>query len=103
MHVSLAAELKQIQRHSAWTLYDIAGRLVEVSGARASASLTLAFELVRQAQAEQEPVGWVSSEASSFYPPDAAESGADLASLVVVRLASPESIPRAGEKLLRSG
>jgi recombination protein RecA len=88
---------------ASWSLRDLAGRFTELSSARARASLTLAFELVREAQLNQEPVGWVTSAESSFYPPDAAQSGADLASLVVVRLASPESIPRAGEKLLRSG
>jgi len=59
--------------------------------------------LVLQAQKKGEPVGWVISAASSFYPPDVAENGIDLAALVVVRLPGAESIPRAGEKLLRSG
>jgi recombination protein RecA len=40
---------------------------------------------------------------SFFYPPDAAQGGADLSSLVVVRLPNPDSIARAAEKLLRSG
>jgi len=76
---------------------------VEISSARASASLTIAFDLVRQAQQMREPVGWVSSTETFFYPPDAAQNGTDLAALVVVRLKSAENIPRAGEKLLRSG
>src|SRR5439155_9006334 len=40
---------------------------------------------------------------SFFYPPDAAQNGTDLGTLVVVRLNHAESIARAGEKLLRSG
>jgi recombination protein RecA len=48
-------------------------------------------------------VGWVTSAASSFYPPDAAENGIDLAALAVVRLSGAGGIARAGEKLLRSG
>jgi len=40
---------------------------------------------------------------TSFYPPDAAQNGTDLGTLVVVRLSHAESISRAGEKLLRSG
>src|SRR5690242_7761447 len=88
---------------ASWSLGDLAGRFTELSSARGSASLTLAFDLVRQAQLEQEPVAWVTSVESTFYPPDVAQSGADLGSLVVVRLASSGSIPRAGEKLLRSG
>ena len=86
-----------------WSLTEVAGRLVEISSSTASAALTIAFTLVRQAQERGEPVGWVTSAESFFYPPDAAQGGTDLTSLVVVRLASAESIARAGEKLLRSG
>jgi REP element-mobilizing transposase RayT len=38
-----------------------------------------------------------------FYPPDAVRLGIDLESLVVVRLAKPDAIARAADKLLRSG
>ncbi|HWP24084.1 MAG TPA: recombinase A [Candidatus Binatia bacterium] len=88
---------------SLWNLSEIAGRLVEISAAKASAALSVAFTLVRQAQARGEPAGWVTLAESSFYPPDAAQSGADLSALVVVRLARAGDIARAGEKLLRSG
>ena len=86
-----------------WTLPEIAGRLVEISSAGASALLTVAFNLVREAQMRGEPVGWATSMESFFYPPDAAQVGVDLAALVIVRVPKPESIARAGEKLLRSG
>jgi recombination protein RecA len=86
-----------------WALDEVAGRLVEISGSTASAVLTIAFTLVREAQARGEPVGWVTAAESFFYPPDAARGGADLSALVVVRLPQAGSIPRAGEKLLRSG
>jgi recombination protein RecA len=86
-----------------WTLTEVAGRLVEISSSTASAVLTITFTLVRQAQERGEPVGWVTSAESFFYPPDAARGGADLAALVVVRLADVKNIARAGEKLLRSG
>lgn len=82
---------------------EIAGRLVEISGAGATASLTLAFGLVLEAQEGREPVGWVTSNRSCFYPPDAAQRGVDLDGLVVVHVPGVESIARAGEKLLRSG
>jgi recombination protein RecA len=59
--------------------------------------------LVREAQQRGEPVAWVTSWKTSFYPPDAASCGADLAALVVVRLDDRQGIARAGEKLLRSG
>jgi len=104
MDVSSAQKLKQdIVRSSPWTLSEIAGRFVEISASGMAGSLTIAFGLVLQAQKRGEPVGWVTSAASSFYPPDVAENGIDLAALVVVRLSGAESIPRAGEKLLRSG
>lgn len=104
MALSPAQKLRPIiPSPTPWTLGELAGRLVEVSGSRASAVLTITFSLVREAQARGEPVGWVTSTESFFYPPDAARGGADLSALVVVRLAKVESISRAGEKLLRSG
>jgi recombination protein RecA len=86
-----------------WTLPAVAGRFVEISSSGFPASLTIVFGLVREAQERGEPVGWVTSMESFFYPPDAAHSGVDLAALVVVRVSHPASIARAGEKLLRSG
>jgi recombination protein RecA len=86
-----------------WSLTELAGRLVEISGFATSASLTIAFGLVLQAQEQNQLVGWVTSAESFFYPPDVAQSGIDLAALAVVRLSAAENIPRAGEKLLRSG
>jgi recombination protein RecA len=59
--------------------------------------------LIREAQQRGEPVGWVTLSEKTFYPPDAAQGGTDLAALVVIRLSRVESIARAGEKLLRSG
>jgi recombination protein RecA len=86
-----------------WTLPEIAGRLVEISNSGASASLTIVFGLVRAAQEQRELVGWVTSLESSFYPPDSAYGGIDLAALAIVRVLHMETIARAGEKLLRSG
>jgi recombination protein RecA len=109
-------DLRSLARESSGTarfcLEELAGRLVELSGEGASAVLTLAVGLVLDAQAAREPVAWVSSDESSFYPPDLAESGVDLAALVVVRLplanharSSARSSPLAvaAERLLRSG
>jgi recombination protein RecA len=77
--------------------------LVEISGSWADASLTVAFGLVLEAQRRGEPVGWVMAGKNFFYPPDVAKGGVDIDALVVVRLAEPGAISRAGEKLLRSG
>ncbi len=72
--------------------------------------MTAAIELVIEAQLEHEPVAWITHTTSTFYPPDVAQSGVDLAALVVVRV--PDQLqssvglavaPRAAERLLRSG
>lgn len=92
-----------------FALAELAGRLVELSADAAPAGLTLAMSLVLDAQAEGEPVAWLGSDGSSFYPPDAAESGVDLEALLVVRVASvpkrplPVLLATAAERLLRSG
>jgi recombination protein RecA len=86
-----------------WGLSAIRGRLVEVSARGASATLTAAFELVGEAQAQAEPVAWIALAGSSFYPPDVADSGIDLAALVVVRAPDATAAARAAERVLRSG
>ncbi len=94
---------------SPWAASDIfgleplAGRLIEISGFRASANLTVAFGLVLEAQLKDEPVAWVTLSQSTFFPPDAAESGVDLARLAVVRVESGIAACRAVVELTRSG
>ena len=87
----------------AWNWEVLAGRLVELSSEDGSAQLTLAVELVADAQRHAQPVAWVTEKKSGFFPPDVAEHGVDLASLVVVRTAGGQTIPRAAEMLARSG
>jgi recombination protein RecA len=101
---SSSAQLRSSATYSGeWSLPQVAGRFVEISGSKATAVLTLAFGLVLDAQKRSEPVGWATSTESSFYPPDAAQLWIDLAALVVVRVPKADAIARAGEKLLRSG
>ncbi|MFN0149964.1 MAG: recombinase A [bacterium] len=82
------------------------GRLVELTGGRSAACTTLAVAAVLQAQAECETAAWVQPRGGPLFPPDLAESGVDLAALVVVHVA-PRSgdyaAPKAAEMLLRSG
>jgi recombination protein RecA len=85
------------------TLPQLFGRLVEISGHRAAATLTVAFDLVREAQALGEAVCWVTLRQSTFFPPDVAESGVDLARLAVVRVCDLEAAARATVELTRSG
>ena len=86
-----------------WGLDALRGRLVELSACGAAATLTAAIELVLEAQRAAEPVAWVALGGGTFYPPDAADSGVDLAALVVVRVLDPTTAARAAERLLRSG
>jgi recombination protein RecA len=86
-----------------WSLAALRGRLVELSARGAAATLTAAIEVVAEAQTQAEPVAWLTLTQSSFYPPDAAESGIDLAALVIVRAADATTLARAAERLLRSG
>lgn len=86
-----------------WTRTALAGRLVELSGAAAAASLTFAVALVLDAQRRGEVTAWVTSRGSSFFPPDAAENGVDLDALPVVRVPEPRNVPQAGERLVRCG
>jgi len=86
-----------------WSLHSLSGRLVEISGHRASATLTVAFGLVLEAQRQKEPVVWVSLQQSTFFPPDVADSGVDLDALAVVRLPDTHSAMRATVQLTRSG
>src|SRR5712672_268927 len=86
-----------------WSLDALRGRLVELSARGATATLTTSIELVREAQYAAEPVAWVTLSNGSFYPPDVADSGVDLAALVVVRVVDTTTAARAAERLLRSG
>ncbi len=82
-----------------WNLEETKGRLVQLEG---KGALTLAVELVADAQRAGEPAAWVCVE-SDFYPPDAATFGVDLESLVVVRVPDALSAVRAADRLVRSG
>ena len=86
-----------------WGLGALRGRLVELSARGATATLTAAIEIVSEAQTESEPVAWLALRDGTFYPPDVAESGVDLAALVVVRALDATALARSAERLLRSG
>lgn len=88
---------------AAWTGAALGGCLAELSGACAAPLLTLAFGLVRQVQQQDEPVAWITRTGSTFFPPDAAEGGVDLAALPVIRLDGVRERLRAADQLVRSG
>lgn len=86
-----------------WGLAALRGRLVELSARGATATLTAAIEIVLEAQTASEPVAWIMLASGSFYPPDVADSGVDLAALVVIRAHDATGAARAAERVLRSG
>ncbi len=86
-----------------WSLDNLRGVLSELSSEHGGARLTLAFEVVKQAQHQGEPVAWVTITDTAFFPPDVAASGIDLAALPVVRLKKADTLARGAEQLLRSG
>lgn len=88
---------------STLALRELAGRLCELSSAANGAALTVAFRLVLDAQAAAEPVAWVTPVDASFFPPDAADGGVDLAALIVVRAPDRDAVARTADPLLRSG
>jgi len=79
------------------------GRLTELVGGSSPAVLTAAVSLVLAAQRAAELVAWIGTTASSFFPPDLAESGVDLASLVVVRTRTADAVARAADRLAHCG
>ena len=105
----LAREAGSITQPGPWGLGALRGRLVELSAHGATATLTTAIEIVLEAQREGEPVAWIvpwgsgGAPTGTFYPPDAADSGIDLAALVIVRAPTAMAAARAAERLLRSG
>jgi recombination protein RecA len=99
----LRARRGDVESEARWTLGTLRGRLVELSARGASATLTAATELIIEAQTQHEPVAWLALGASTFYPPDLADSGVDLAALVVVRAPDATAASRAAERMLRSG
>lgn len=86
-----------------WQLDDLTGRLTELSGLGAVASLTAATALVLEAQCRGEPAAWIGLPGTSFFPPDLDDSGVDLDALVVVRVGDVITVARAADTLLRSG
>ena len=87
----------------AWLLSTFQGRMAEISGASACASLTLVFRLVLEAQRLAEPVAWVGRKTNLFYPPDVADTGIDLEALAVICASETRMAARAADHLLRSG
>jgi recombination protein RecA len=85
------------------SLPTFAARLTEISASVSGAPLTLTFRLVLDAQRRAEPVAWIGRKDAPFYPPDAADTGVDLAALVVVWTGNAITAAKAADLLVRSG
>ncbi len=90
-------------RNGQWDLDTLAGRFIEVSGSAATAGLTTAAGLILQAQQRAGLAVWIGGCGSTFFPPDFAASGIDLAALPVVRVDEESKAWQAADTLIRSG
>ena len=86
-----------------WHPAELAGRLCELASDPHGSHLTLACTLIRSFQQAAEPAAWVTASRATFFPPDVAHSGVDLAALPVVTVPGPEAVLRAAERLTRCG
>lgn len=87
----------------AWSRAELAGRLCELAAGQDGALLSAGLGLVLDAQREGETAAWVTATRATFFPPDAAACGVDLAALVVVQTKDVGAAGRAADVLLRSG
>ena len=85
------------------TLPALASQLSELSGLGNSANLTMATQLILDAQQRGEVAAWITPADRIFYPVDIAESGVDLDTLVVIRVPDAIAAARSADRLARSG
>ena len=90
-------------RKGEFSYSNLVGRITELTASRNAPVLSFLSLLIREAQGKGEPVAWVETGDSVFYPPDFATNGIDLEALPVVWTPDVKSGVRAAEHLLRSG
>ena len=86
-----------------WHPAELAGRLCELAADPHGVHLTLACALIRSFQQAAEPAAWVTASRATFFPPDAARAGVDLAALPVVTVPGPKAVLSVAERLTRCG
>ena len=86
-----------------WQPAELAGRLCELAVDPHSVHLTLACSIIREFQHAAEPVVWVTTARATFFPPDMAHSGVDLAALPVVQVPDLAAVAIAADRLTRCG
>ena len=86
-----------------WRPAELSGRLCELAADPHGVHLTMACALIRSFQQAAEPAAWVTASRATFFPPDAAHGGVDLAALPVVTVPGPEAVLSVAERLTRCG
>jgi len=98
-----ASSLEAPSAGGSWSLDSLAGILCELSEEVPCGALSFCAEIIRGAQERGEPVAWVASTDSVFFPPDFAARGIDLRALAVIRAGGQTESLAAGEWLVKSG
>ena len=108
-NIITASTLLERRIHSAppegWSLKSAAGRFIALDPTPESgtATLSLAAGLIREAQQQEGLAAWIAGPRQSFFPPDMAAAGVDLATLPIVRTTDAGQAARVADTLLRSG
>ena len=101
-----ASALVDTQRNTGWkcefSYSNLVGRITEFSAPRSAPVLSFLSLLIKEAQTKGEPVVWVETTDSVFYPPDFAANCINLTALPVVWAPEVRGGIRAAEHLLRS-
>jgi len=100
---SSALETGRALSAPSWGWREVAGRLCELAGGPAGATLSCAASLTLDAQQRGENVAWIQTRDSSFLPQDLHACGIDLDALVVVRPPHSKDLGLAAEWIARSG
>ena len=98
-----ASDLRPAAVPGAWHFQSVVGILSEISEAMPSGALSVAADIIAEAQREREPVAWVAGPQSIFYPVDFLRRGIDLSAVAVIRAGGPLDALRSLEWLVRSG
>jgi hypothetical protein len=98
-----AAALRKAAGGGSWQFDNLVGILAEVSEEVPSGAVSFAAEIIAEAQAQNEPVAWVTGTESVFFPPDLQSRGVNLSAVAVIRVNGETDSLMAAEWLVRSG
>ena len=99
---ALVDKYRKTARKCEFSYTNLVGRITEFNGSRNTPVLSFLSLLIKEVLVKGEPVVWVETADSIFYPPDFAANGIDLTALPVVWAPEVRDGIRAAEHLLRS-